>query len=88
MKLFMATHTALPGINTISQSDRQAAFRQVLSNAGRVGLRMRGMYVNAPAHTVYFLFEADDADQIADVFKPILGFGHIESVPVVDRLAL
>jgi hypothetical protein len=86
--LFMATHTAAPETSIIRDSDRYIAFQQVLSNAGKTGVIMRGMYVNAPAQIVYFLFEADNADQIADIFKPILDFGHIESVPVVDRLAL
>ena len=82
--LFMATHTQKTRLP--HDAEQEAAFRQVLSNAGKNGVVMRGMYVNTS--TAYFLFEADNTDQIAKVFDPIRDYGHIESAPVVDRLEL
>lgn len=79
--LMMATYTGAHEMG-------DAAYHQVLSNASKTGVCMRGVYVNLPARTVYFLFEADDPEQIAAVFQPILSCGQIESVPVIDRLAL
>jgi hypothetical protein len=86
--LFMATHSSTQKTSPVHDAERQAAIRQVLSNAGQNGVVMRGIYVNAPTHTMYFLFEADTADQIERVFAPIVHFGHVESVPVIDRLEL
>ncbi len=86
--LFMATYTATQKTGSVHEAERQAALQQVLSNTGQNGVVMRGMYVNEPAHTVYFLFEADTTDQIEAVCAPMLGFGRIESMPVIDRLEL
>ena len=86
--LFMATHIELSGAALIPEAERQTAFQQVLSNASQRGVVIHGLYVNELDYTAYFLFEADNARQIAAVFDPILAFGHLESVPVVDRLEL
>jgi hypothetical protein len=84
----MAVYTDTIETGVILDADRHGAYHQVLSNASKSGVIMLGIYVNTPERTAYFLFEADNTGQIADVFQPILDFGHIESVPVVDRLAL
>jgi len=84
--LFMAVYTGTNEANLMQDSEQHAAYHQVLSNASQTGVIMRGVYVTE--RLVYFLFEAESSEQIAAIFKPMLTFGQLESVPVVDRLAL
>lgn len=84
--LYMATHTDTRAASRLAERERQAAFRQVLSNAGKNGVVIHGMYMNQQGYTVFFLFEADSPDQIESVFDPLLAFGAIESVPVTSQL--
>lgn len=86
--LLMATYTAADNGRAFPDRDHHAALHEVLCNAGKSGITIRGMYVSTHANTVYVLFEADNAEQIADCFKPILDSGTLYSVPVVDRLAM
>jgi len=74
--------------NEASDSDRHSAYHQLLSNAGNVGVKMRGLFVNESAHTAFFLLEADQPEQIAELLKPMQDLGRVESMPVIDRLAL
>lgn len=86
--LYMAVYTGTIETGFIRDTERHAAYHQMLSNASKTGVIMRGIYVNTLAHTAYFLVETDNVELITNVFQPILDFGSIESVPVVDRLEL
>lgn len=86
--LLMATYTAADNGRAFPDAGHHAALREVLCNAGKSGITIRGMYVSAHGNTLYVLFEADDAEQIEDCFRPILDAGTLHSVPVVDRLAM
>jgi uncharacterized protein with GYD domain len=61
---------------------RNAALRKAVASAKVAGVKVIGMYANAPAHRLYWLLEADSADQIAKFFDPILELGQIETEPV------
>lgn len=86
--LFMVTHTHTLSADAVDESARRAALRRVLATASQAGVVVRGMYANAPAHKVYTLLEASNAEQIAAVFDPIREYGTIESAPVSDLLEL
>jgi hypothetical protein len=62
-------------------------FGKMLTSAAKTGVNVIGRYVDAPAHTVYFILEADKAEQIADFFEPALKIGHAEIRPVEDGLS-
>jgi hypothetical protein len=59
----------------------------MLTSADKVGVKVIGQYADAPAHTVYFIIEADSVKKIADFFEPALKIGHAEIRPVEDGLA-
>ena len=86
--LYMAVYTDAGDLNAVGELERHAAFHQVLSNASSWGAIMRSVYTDAPAQTMYFLFETEHSEHIATIFQPILGFGELETVQVIDRLAL
>ncbi len=86
--LFMATHIDTRETGSITDDAHQVALRQVLSDAGKNGVVIHGVYVSESGRTVYFLYEANNADQVAAVFDPIRVFGRMESVPVINRLEL
>jgi len=41
----------------------------------------------SPAHTAYYLFEADAMEQLAAAFDPVIEWATADFVPVVDSLA-
>ena len=42
------------------------------------------MYVDAPAHTAYFILDADSAEKMGKFLFPILMIGTAEITPVTD----
>jgi hypothetical protein len=64
-----------------------STFGKMLAGAEKTGVKVIGRYVDAPAHTVYFIIEADSAKEIANFFEPALKIGHAEIRPVEDGLA-
>ena len=65
----------------------KSTFGRMLSSAEKIGVNVIGRYVDAPAHTVYFILEADSVEKLADFFEPALNIGHAEIRPVEDGLA-
>lgn len=65
----------------------RTTFGKMLSSAEKIGVNVIGRYVDAPAHTVYFILEADSVEKLADFFEPALNIGHAEIRPVEDGLA-
>ncbi len=86
--LYMAVYTDTGVNGADGDAERHAAFHQVLSNAGNSGMIMHAVFDGAPARTMYFLIETGEGGRLADVFRPLLSFGHLEAVPVIDRLGL
>ncbi len=62
-------------------------FGTILSNDNESGVNLIGAYVDAPAHTVFFLVETDDIVKLHNLFEPALKLGHAEIRPVEDGLA-
>jgi hypothetical protein len=86
--LYMAVYTDTSRRGADGDVERHAAFHQVLSNAAKSGMIMHSVFDGAPDQTMYFLIETGDGGRLADVFRPLLSFGHLEAMPVIDRLAL
>ena len=53
-------------------------------HAKETGVKVLGMYADAPAHTTYFILDADSAEKIGKFLLPILLIGTAEIAPVTD----
>ncbi|NWG09628.1 MAG: hypothetical protein HXX80_04895 [Nitrososphaerales archaeon] len=53
-------------------------------HAKKAGVKVLGMYADAPAHTVGFIIEADNIDRIGAFLGPLLSIGSVETTPVSD----
>mgnify|MGYP001028471666 CR=1 FL=1 len=53
-------------------------------HAKEAGVKVLGMYVDAPAHTAYFILDADSAEKMGKFLFPILMIGTAEITPVTD----
>lgn len=53
-------------------------------HAKETGVKVLGMYLNAPAHTAYFVLDADSAEKVGKFLLPILVIGTAEITPVTD----
>jgi len=53
-------------------------------HAKEVGVKVLGMYADAPAHVVYFMLDADSAEKVGKFLFPILLIGTAEITPVTD----
>lgn len=85
--LFHATHVhthetcpATPGDFGLARQ----TFGKVLSDehAQKVGVKLVASYVDSPAHTAYFIIEADSAEKITLFLMPLLKLGSAEIRPV------
>ena len=85
--LFHVTHTHTWETCAAHDKERQAAFAQTLKSAKELGIEIKGVYSNALAHTVYMLLETDSAEDLEEMFDPVLDIGHMEIDPVTDAVA-
>jgi len=53
-------------------------------HATETGVKVLGMYADAPAHTTYFIIDADSAEKVGKFLLPILLIGTAEITPVTD----
>jgi len=53
-------------------------------HAKKVGVKVLGMYADAPAHITYFVLDADSAEKVGAFLFPILMVGTAEITPVTD----
>ena len=53
-------------------------------HAKEVGVKVLGMYADAPAHVTYFILDADSAEKVGKFLLPILLIGTAEITPVTD----
>jgi hypothetical protein len=59
---------------------------KVFASAGEIGIKIVGSYVNAPAHTLYFIIDSDSVEKIERFFTPVLKMGETEINPVSNAL--
>ncbi|MFZ0545826.1 MAG: DUF3303 family protein [Candidatus Promineifilaceae bacterium] len=82
--LFHITGTHEPTNCSAHDPERQAAFQKVMQTAESYGITLKGVYTDAPAHTVYILAETNDALAISKLIDPVLAYNHYEIRPVVE----
>jgi hypothetical protein len=87
--LFHITHVHSPESCPAHDPERaRSTFGKILTGAEQIGVKLIGAWVDAPAHTGYFVVEADTAEKLSDLLYPALTIGHAEVRPVEDSLAL
>ncbi len=63
-------------------------FAKVLTNAEEAGVKVVGAYADAPAHEMFFIVDADAAEQVQAFLDPIIDMGEADTRPVVDFAAV
>jgi hypothetical protein len=87
--LFHVTHVHSPESCPAHDPEQaRATFGKILSSAEEKGVKLIGAWVDAPAHTVFFVVDTDSAAKLSDLFFPALTIGHAEITPVEDSLDL
>lgn len=61
---------------------------KLVPSVEEIGIKLIGAYVDAPAHTVYFIIETDSAEKIEQFLAPVLKVGHAEIRPVQDYIEI
>ena len=87
--LFHITHVHTP--ETCPYHDKEKArdtFGKMMANIEELGVRLVGAWVDAPAHTVYFVVEAESVQQIEELLAPGLKIGRADIRPISDAVAL
>ncbi len=59
-------------------------FGKVPGSIEDAGASLVGAYVNAAAHTIYFIIDANSAEQLQACLDPIIDMGDTDTSPVVD----
>ncbi len=87
--LFHITHVHTPELCPYHNPEKaRATFGKVLSSAEQLGVKLVGVWVDAPAHTIYIVVETDSAEKIAELLGPAFEIGHAETRVVQDGIAL
>jgi hypothetical protein len=87
--LFHVTHTHSWDACPYNKPDKVAqTFGAALSGVAATGAALVGAWVDAPAHKMFLLIEAESAGQIEEALAPIIDIGQAETRPVVDALEL
>ena len=87
--LFHITHVHTPESCPYHNPEKaRATFGKVLPSAKELGVNLIGAWVDAPAHTMYFVVETDSAEKIEELLAPAIEIGQAETRVVVDAVAL
>ena len=86
--LFHATHHHTHQSCSAHKPENMALFGKAVASASELGVKIVGLYTDAPGHAVYMILEADTVMQLFQLFDPILELGDTEIRPVVDSIAL
>lgn len=63
-------------------------FAKVLAESEGSGVEVVGAYTDAAAHAMFFIVDADAAEQVQAFLGPIIDMGDAETRPVVDFAAV
>lgn len=86
--LFHATQRHTHQSCSAHNPENQALFGKAMASAEKLGVKVLGVYVDAPGHAIFMIIEADTAMQIFQFFDPILEMGDTDIRPVADGMAL
>ena len=86
--LFHITHEHTEETCPAHDADRmKATFGKLREAITETGITLRGFYVNAAAHRVYMIVEADSIEKLNMVLYPVLTIGTAEIEPIADAAA-
>ena len=87
--LFHITHTHTPEACPYGDPEKsKGTFGKMMSSVEQLGVKLVGAWVDAPAHTVYFVVETDSFEKIEELLAPALKIGHAETRAVSDAAAV
>ena len=87
--LFHITHIHTPETCPYHKPEKaRDTFGKMLSGAEQLGVKLVGVWVDAPAHTFYIVVETDSAQKIEEVLAPAFEIGHAETRVVQDGLLI
>ncbi len=87
--LFHITHVHTPETCPYHNPEKaRATFGKALSSAEQLGVKLIGVWADAPAHTIYMVVETDSAQKIEEFLAPALEIGYAETRVVADALTL
>lgn len=81
--LFHVTHTHTWETCPYHDPEKaRATFGKTFAGMGETGAELLGAWVDAPAHKVFLVIDADTADQVEAALAPIIDIGSAETRPV------
>ncbi len=87
--LFHITHVHTPEACPYHDPERAlATVGKMLGGAEPLGVTLVGVWVDAPAHTIYIVAETDSSQKLEEMLAPAFGIGHAETRVVQDGRAL
>ena len=87
--LFHITHIHTPETCPYGNPEKaQDTFGKMMSSVEKLGVKLVGAWVDAPAHTVYFVIETDSVQKIEELLAPVIKIGHAETRAVSEAAAV
>ena len=87
--LFHITHVHTPEACPYHNPEKaRATFGKVMSSAEQLGVKLVGVWVDAPAHTIYIVAETDSSQKLEEMLGPAYEIGHAETRVVQDGRSL
>ena len=80
--IFHATHKHNYQTCPAHNADVKAQFMGALQSAEEKGVKVHGMYVDVPGHTVFMILETDAVEKLVAFFDPIVDLGDTDIRPV------
>lgn len=87
--LFHVTHVHAPETCPYHNPEKaRAAFGKMLGSAEQVGVKLVGIWIDAPAHTSYMVIETDSVQKIEEFLCPAFEIAQAETRVVQDGHSL
>lgn len=87
--LFHITHIHTPETCPYNNPEKaRATFGKMLSSAESLGVTLVGVWIDAPAHTIYIVAETDSSQKLEEMLGPGFEIGRAETRVVQDGRAL
>ncbi len=87
--IFHITHVHKPETCPYHNPEKaRDTFGKMLGSAESLGVKLVGVWVDAPAHTAYIVVESDSSQKIEEMMAPVFEMGCAETRVVQDGLAV
>ncbi len=85
--LFHITHIHTPETCPYHNPEKaRDTFGKMLGGAQQLGVKLVGVWADAPAHTIYMVVETDSSQKIEEFLAPAFEIGRAETRVVQDGL--